>query len=634
MKSKNSQTQDYIKLLPVGLILAIIPIIVYMKVVDLDESVSKFWNGSKQYYDFFSYYKMIWFITFTITAVIFLLYYLSTKKIKLSFPKIFIPLSLYAGFVFLSASFSKYHYPSFFGFADRFEGFFTILCYVIICFVSYSLISSKNDYKYLFGFLSAAIIIISMIGLFQFFGFDFFQSNFGKNLILPSVHKNISSSLKFNFPEKYIYSTLYNPNYVGGFFGIVLPVVIVVFIAAKKLIHKILASILCLLSFSSLIGSLSSTGLLAAIFSGIIFLIILRKQLIKNILSLCALFLCFILIVFSMNTFSEGAVFKQLNIPAISLTSIMSNLRVEENSKATGTQLNFLSLTLENDSNAVQTNATSTATTTTPENLLDIKIDKDKLFLYITKSDALVIKYDNISKGFSFTELNNKNIETKLEQKEDQQIVSFLNTKFNNFSIQLKGTVLTIQHPNCTFYVAVTSEGLKFISPSGLLTDMIKAEHFGFEGKERWGSNRGYIWSRSIPLLKNTLILGNGPDTFAIYFPQNDYVAKMKYLDNINIIVDKPHNTYLQIALNTGVGSLLAYLIFIGWYCITSVRLYRKGIEKEFFFPGVACFLAVLSFIISSIANDSTISVSVLFWIIIGSGIACNRLYAKKLIAK
>ena len=99
-------------------------------------------------------------------------------------------------------------------------------------------------------------------------------------------------------------------------------------------------------------------------------------------------------------------------------------------------------------------------------------------------------------------------------------------------------------------------------------------ETFGFKGKEKLGSMRGYIWSRSIPMLKNNLILGSGPDTFAFRFPQNDLIGLYYAYDTPNTIVDKPHNLYLQIALNDGVIALLAFLAIMIIYIVDSIKLY------------------------------------------------------------
>ena len=40
----------------------------------------------------------------------------------------------------------------------------------------------------------------------------------------------------------------------------------------------------------------------------------------------------------------------------------------------------------------------------------------------------------------------------------------------------------------------------------------------------RKGSKRVYIWSRSIPILKDCLLLGFGPDTYSIVFPSYNFV--------------------------------------------------------------------------------------------------------------
>ena len=48
-----------------------------------------------------------------------------------------------------------------------------------------------------------------------------------------------------------------------------------------------------------------------------------------------------------------------------------------------------------------------------------------------------------------------------------------------------------------------------------------------FTSHESFASSRGYIWSRTIPLLKETLFIGTGADTFVIAFPQDDYIGKI-----------------------------------------------------------------------------------------------------------
>ena len=154
-----------------------------------------------------------------------------------------------------------------------------------------------------------------------------------------------------------------------------------------------------------------------------------------------------------------------------------------------------------------------------------------------------------------------------------------------------------------------------------------KAESIGFEGYERLGSSRAYIWSRTLPLLKDTIFIGHGPDTYAMYFPQDDVIGKLKFFSNPEIIVDKPHNLYLQIAVNTGIISLLALLYLWGDYIFSSFVLYNNSDLSSWKNRlGIALMGAVTAYLTAGFFNDSVISVAPVFWIILGLGISINYL--------
>jgi O-antigen ligase len=78
-------------------------------------------------------------------------------------------------------------------------------------------------------------------------------------------------------------------------------------------------------------------------------------------------------------------------------------------------------------------------------------------------------------------------------------------------------------------------------------------------------SGRAFIWSRTLPLLMDNIFLGTGPDTFLLAFPNDDFVALSNsgYGDEL---ITKPHNMYLQTAVQTGVLSLICFLVFYIWY--------------------------------------------------------------------
>jgi hypothetical protein len=211
--------------------------------------------------------------------------------------------------------------------------------------------------------------------------------------------------------------------------------------------------------------------------------------------------------------------------------------------------------------------------------------------------------------------------------------ISFNDSRYKDYNISLESSsnVFNIILNNMKFSLYLDQKGFKILGERGILLDKLDhPESVGFEGREKFGSMRGYIWSRSIPLLKNNLILGGGPDTFVMQFPQHDYVGKLRAFDMVNQIVDKPHNMYLQIGINTGVVSLIAVLFLLAAYLISSLKLYaRKKVEigeKEIF--GMAFLSAVIGYAVSNLANDSLVSVAPVFWIILGLGISCNYLFS------
>ena len=126
-------------------------------------------------------------------------------------------------------------------------------------------------------------------------------------------------------------------------------------------------------------------------------------------------------------------------------------------------------------------------------------------------------------------------------------------------------------------------------------------------------------------MLKSTIVAGKGPDTFALYFPQYDFLNKLRYYQTGGIFVDKAHNMYLQTALNTGILSLLALLAIFGMYAVSSIKIYWKE-DFSGFLPaaGAACFVAFCGYAVAGLANDSVISVAPVFWALLGLGVWIN----------
>jgi hypothetical protein len=75
------------------------------------------------------------------------------------------------------------------------------------------------------------------------------------------------------------------------------------------------------------------------------------------------------------------------------------------------------------------------------------------------------------------------------------------------------------------FYFRIGDDNKLYLTNSTGFVNFDSAKmlpHFGFSGKERLGSARGYVWFRTLPMVAGYLLLGARPDTFVLYFPQYD----------------------------------------------------------------------------------------------------------------
>ncbi len=174
---------------------------------------------------------------------------------------------------------------------------------------------------------------------------------------------------------------------------------------------------------------------------------------------------------------------------------------------------------------------------------------------------------------------------------------------------------------------AYENDKLHLLTDTGKKLSSSKPEIFpAFKGRESMFSSRGYIWGLSAPLLKETIFLGKGPDTFMFYFPQYDYAGKIQNFGTPLILVDKPHSNYLQIALNTGILSLIAFLGAIAIYFYNAFKIGRKiGLDNDLVKYNVCFICAMVAYLIAALINDSVVFVTPLFWVLLAMGCAVNR---------
>lgn len=613
-------------LLPIFLLLAIVPVIVFYRPVPLDGITYQAWPVSQENADFFSYYKVRMLLIFTVISFGSFIYYVY-KRNEIKKTIYYIPLLGYMFFIFLSGILSNYKPVSLFGVADRYEGMYVLLAYCMLTILVYNMVNNEFDIKIILSGLFISTLIISLIGIFQYFGeiggvnTDFFRSYTGKLMILPQKFHGMADKLEFRFGKHTIYTTLYNTNYVGSFMVMILFVSLSITLYLKNMKYKIMGGLFTLLVFSNFIGCRSRAGFLGGIFAISLFLIcylintifkILKsevnvKKILMRYIDLALLFVLAFLIMIGLNYYSGGSLFGQF-------TSLKRDIKITtEITEITEAEKIYKSLVVKN---------------------IDLK--SDKIVVDFNDNKMLKIEYD-INGGDGtikfFKEGNEKmNMEYfkdgKIEIKDE--VYGKINIKLRR--IKFKENIhqainMNLNGTNFDFFL--TLDGFRIIDAKAenlILPREIPRLKI-LDGKERIGSSRGYIYSRSIPILKETLFIGYGPDTYSIVFPQDDYIGKVIGYGTPNKVVDKPHNMYLQFGINTGVISMILNILMFAYYFFTSLMLYIKNREQNFYYAvGLGLFTGITGYFVAGLFNDSLVSVAPVFWILFGLGIAVNQI--------
>jgi len=590
--------------LPISFVLTIIPLIVRAKKVKLDIFSSHVFGKSSSY-DFFSQNKFLLLAICSVILVVILgIYFRSIfeKKDKIVYT-ILILTAVFLSFGFISAICSPYKHVAFWGVYNRAEGFITIACYLVLFIYSIYTFKSINDYKCLVIPILFVVFINAFLGIFQFSGNDLINTELGKLITIPgSVAKETGGNLSLLYESGKLYGTLFHYNYVGSFVAIILPIIFCSMLIEDDVIYKIILGMGFLSSLFLLFGSTSRAGLVGIFVAILLGIFIFGNVIFKNKRHLLIGIASIAVVIIGLNFVTSGSIFKRVPLlfkDAFSIFNNTSDIDYRD-------YVPVKDITSENgDSQIIFQNDT-----------LNISFDNNKYRFTNANGDDI-----KISKGDNCYLLDNNAFSN----------VSFNLTKYSEASNIMDLIYITIDNKASFPFRVYDDNSIHLVSATSLENiDIDTPETFGFAGKEKLGSSRGYIWSRSIPLLKDNILIGKGADTFAFEFPQNDLIAKYYAYDNPNTIVDKPHNLYLQIALNNGLIALIAFLVIMLVYIVDSLRLYalKKSYETSQLL-GAATSLGVIGYLFAGIFNDSIISVAPIFWIILGVGVALNYMNRK-----
>ncbi len=551
------------------IIIFLIPLVVTLKIIPVPESLQLLYN-KQEHSDLFAYAKTQTLQIGTIIGLILTIVYQIYSYKKEAWKKNrfgYILLGLFAISIIISYLLSDHKELAWAGMIDRYEGTFTWLCYVGLTYITMSIIKTKNEINGLVISFVLSASVVSIIGAFQMFGMDFFKTDLGLLMMLGSRYEELFMKVNFNLPEGQVYTTLYNPNYVGSLVALAFPLTLYSIYVVKKWWVKSLFALLIIPQIISLIGSQSTGGVVAVamslVFIGIHLLIKfpMRKMVYVGIGGIVIV---------------GYLALTQLTFFEPYYNDILKNLNADSDSNVT---TEFASVEYNHPEIRYYLQNGESISISPIEGGLDVSSEGEGEVIQDEENESLTYKI--ISDSYL------------------KQVIYYYKEGGVRIWVRNIQTGKTSESRFSYYYSNHFSVGTLPIS-----NENFSAESIEWFKNEKLMSNRGYIWNRTLPIVLEKPVLGYGADTFTANFPQGDLIYKRLYLHDHTIIVDKPHNFFLNLALNFGFVGLI---LFLG---ISVYAMFRSRFDF--------LVIPILSYLVVGLVNDSVVFASYMFFVLYG----------------
>jgi O-antigen ligase len=132
------------------------------------------------------------------------------------------------------------------------------------------------------------------------------------------------------------------------------------------------------------------------------------------------------------------------------------------------------------------------------------------------------------------------------------------------------------------------------------------------------------IWKTTVGLIRDRWLLGYGPEQFTTIFAAH-YPPELARFEGPQVVVDDPHNLFLDQTMAAGVIGLAALLgVLVASYRLMLVALFRC-IDWNGESALAAILGSVTAFIIQAQFNPDVIVLSAFFWLILALGVVMAR---------
>lgn len=601
MKSKKIKI-SYMPLLPLIFFCTIYPLITRLYLYDSGYEKFDWFDFTIQVSDVFLGWKMIAMEATGVIMCLMLVYYVAVKHQKIKLNQLIWMLLGYAFLTLLSTMLSDYSDFGWRGAYEQFEPVWCTMIYVLIVCYIYILINDARQIRVLLIALAVGTLIVGLIGFFQLLSMDIMTSDWIKYIVVPPKYYDVE--MNRGVYEGISYMTLYNPNYVGSYVSLLLPLFLSLAMQEDNVKIRILYAADCVMLYASGLGCRSDSARWGMSLGFILVFFMWFRRIGNRRRQVVFAAVCLIAVIGLQYYYMFG------------VTAVYNETPVLE--------------TEQTDDLTVD--VAEAETEEIPEN---VPISEN-LKAIETGDDALRVDYgsDSFYLSFSFGEdeftynLTDETGETiSLKQEEGKPLFTITDPRFAGicfYPIAYQdggyGVQLLIDGKEWNFSSSLEDRpGYYYYNEYGKFDKITTAENYLFENHGRFGSGRGFIWGETLALLKHTLFLGTGADSFALVFPQDNYVQK--YLNGYEgMVVSRPHNMYLQIGVQNGVLALLLFLTAVMVCLYKTWKMYKDQTEPTALGLQIGIIVGVIGYLFTGLVNDANICITPIFWCIFGVG--------------
>lgn len=576
--------------------LVVYPFVVYSYVGLLSEKQQEYLPNKMGYTaDFFLYHKEMLLLVFAVWLILFFI----GEQIYPQKPFRDIPLrskharvtlgliGIYALCIGASVLFSVDKKTAVWGGSTEYEGMAALLSYLILFLAGYNYFRAPRFRKILKRGLLVLMTVICLLALVEYFYKPIYEIDFLKYFIAPKEQRVMAESLSNQEYVGKITLSLYNPGYLGGLCSLLLPISFGIMYEEEARWRRLLCCFLHVGLWFTLLGTGVTGPFFAAAAGMAVLFVVMRKEGKKLIRSIGVSALFLVIVFFLVNLFTDGAIVRRF-------LNVVSNSSSEEE-----TSERFVLTGLEISEDA-------------------IKVSSGEKSFYVRAELPGLVTPEN----FTFVNPSGRELQTAVDT---SGTIHFLEEGYEavRFACRDRRLCMDLGYDD-TIDFYVTEHSFALVGQNGAAIGEIPQSSIQSESLKKLypvATGRGYMWVNTLPILTECLFVGKGPGHFTYSFVQNDVVGLVNTHGSCKFVIDKPHNWYLQIAVGTGVISLLAvfalfFRYFKGGFAAYIIR--AQADDGDIFEKGL--WAGLLAFCVTGLVNDSIVTVNPVFWLLLGIG--------------